>query len=124
MQDNFNPNKIFARKLELTNAGNLPLVDKVPEVEAKVSLLPDATISPAKFKKHPQFERVWYAHPQTIRAVRPDVFVLGEEGMEDFIKVVECEKCRAELDLQFWKHCPYCETFFAKELLSNINLKS
>jgi hypothetical protein len=72
----------------------------------QVVLRPDKSISPAKFKKHPFLEGAYLAHPDTIRAVRKDLFFHG--GFEDLEFPVECPKCAAQYDLQFWSLCPYC----------------
>lgn len=72
----------------------------------KVVIRPDESISRAKFKKHPLIDNGYLAHPDTIRALRQDIFFHG--GFEDLENIIECHQCAKHYDLQFWKLCPYC----------------
>jgi hypothetical protein len=47
------------------------------------------------------------AHPDTIRAMRKDLFV-SDPDLLDRSHPYTCDGCKHELDLQFWLHCPYC----------------
>lgn len=80
-----------------------------PSEEFKVHIRPDKSVSPAKFLPDPNSPGQYRAHPQTIRAMRNDIFVGGAEVFEDLEVFYQCSSCQKELDLQFWKLCPYCE---------------
>lgn len=97
----------------LTNAAGSPLVGYRPE-ERKVPIRPDKTVSLSKFLPDPLIPGGFKAHPQTIKAMRKDLFVLGEEGFEDLEVLIDCASCHHTVDAQFWLHCPYCEAAFPK----------
>ncbi len=48
------------------------------------------------------------AHPLTIRALRKDIFFQGQEEFAILEALYQCYSCNNEIDLQFWKSCPYC----------------
>jgi hypothetical protein len=81
----------------------------------KVKLLPDSLISPAKFKKHAFLLNHYHAHPETIRALKSDLFLLGGDFI-DLEQAYRCESCHFDLDLQFWRHCPRCGAKFAADI--------
>ncbi len=107
-KDSHNPNIIFQQLNKLTNAAGLPLVQVSTPHEIKVQIVPKTTITPGKFRPHPTTPNTWFAHPQTIQALRPDIFVLGEGGLEDFEMLCQCNICHQTLDRQFFKLCPHC----------------
>ncbi len=107
-RDPLDPNLIQQQLKILKNAAGLPLVSEMASEEIKVQILPDNHITPGKFKAHPSIPNTWFAHPQTIKAIRPDVFVLGENGLEDFETICQCKNCQQSFDLQFFKLCPFC----------------
>ncbi len=80
-----------------------------PEAEIQVNIRPDKSISLGKFLPDPVAPGHYKAHPQTIRAMRKDIFVGGAEVFEDLEVSYQCWSCHSELDLQFWIHCPFCE---------------
>ncbi len=91
-----------------TNAAHQSLFHTDKHFEVKVQIKPDPNIGLALFK--PDFENPGHyrAHPQTIGAMRKDLFMGGEDFV-DLEVIVDCDSCKKTLDLQFWKHCPYCE---------------
>ncbi|MBI2520306.1 MAG: hypothetical protein HYV97_07805 [Bdellovibrio sp.] len=107
-KDPHNPNAIYEQLKTLTNAAGLPLVGSSASQEIKVRILPKNNVTPGKFKAHPTCPDTWFAHPQTILALRPDVFVLGENGLEDFELLCQCNICHQSFDRQFFILCPYC----------------
>lgn len=78
-----------------------------PDVQTKVQIFPDKTIGPGKFRPHPLVPGSFKAHPQTIAAVRKDIF-LGGEDFVDLEEIIECEGCKESIDKQFWAFCPFC----------------
>lgn len=79
-----------------------------PESIHKVQLLPDDSVSPAKFKADTKQLGRYYAHPLTIKAMREDLFAGLNGALEDLEIEAACRSCSAEWDLQFWKCCPAC----------------
>gem|GEM_PF-6432407 len=108
--DGFAPNLIYEYLQELTNAAGSSLVNKEAESEVKVHFLPDASVTPGKFKRKKLGINSYLAHPDTIRSLRPDIFVVGLDGLEDFSKEIVCDTCAFQFDLQFFFHCPVCLT--------------
>ncbi|HAZ13330.1 MAG: hypothetical protein A2X86_15095 [Bdellovibrionales bacterium GWA2_49_15] len=107
-KDPHNPNVIYQQLKTLTNAAGLPLVGAANDFEIKVQFVAKNSITPGKFKAHPSLPNTWFAHPQTIRALRPDIFVLGEDGLEDFESLCQCNICHQTFDRQFFILCPHC----------------
>lgn len=98
----------------LTNAAGRPLLDTSSQAEEEydVAIRADKTVSPAMFAPDPLRPGFFKAHPTTIKAMRKDIFVAGDEGLEDLEEWVVCNSCKKELDKQFWIFCPYCESSF------------
>jgi hypothetical protein len=115
MSNRFDEDAVKAKIASLTNAANLALCDQHTQ-DFQVRLLPDNSLAPARFKKILDYPPTYLAHPVTIRAVRPDLFTAGE-CLEDFAIVHCCFGCKQEIDIQFWKFCPFCERQFPRELL-------
>jgi hypothetical protein len=77
----------------------------------QANIKPDKAVAISKFKPHPFLLNTYLAHPQTIKAMRKDIWVLGEELYEISLNK-KCKSCHEQLDIQFWLHCPFCETAF------------
>ena len=73
-----------------------------------VQIRPDEKVTPAKFIPDPLIPGGHKAHPLTINALRKEVFVQGEEEFSVLEKNYQCYHCNNNMDLQFWKCCPYC----------------
>jgi len=88
------------------NAAGTPLFEDYNETH-EVQIIPDKSVRAAMFVPDPINPKKFRAHPETIAAMRKELFMGGEDfvDLEHFVK---CKSCRSELDLQFWKHCPYC----------------
>lgn len=95
----------------LTNAGNLPLLDINSPQNYVVQIIPDGTIERAKFLPIENSVNQYKAHPVTIRAMKKDLFLAGEDFI-DLECIIECKSCREKIDLQFWLFCPFCESNF------------
>jgi hypothetical protein len=91
---------------ELDNMAGLPAYDLEGREDIKVNIRLNETVGPARFKPDPLIPGGFMANALTIRAMRPDIFVLGE-SLDEISKEHECA-CGRMLDLQFWKLCPYC----------------
>ncbi len=84
----------------------MPAYDLDGREDIKVSIRVDEKVGPAMFKADPFVPGGYIANSLTIRAMKPDIFVLNED-LEDFSHEYECA-CGKKIDLQFWKICPHC----------------
>ncbi len=109
----FSPEKMYESLSKVLDATNRPLFGKQAEAESEVKILPDKSISPGKFLPHPLVPGAYKAHPQTIAAVRKDIF-MGGEGFEDLEEMTQCKGCNKALDKQFWVFCPFCGAEFSQ----------
>lgn len=75
--------------------------------DIKLSLRVDESVGPAMFRPDPLIPGGYIANSLTLRAVRRDIFVLGE-AVDELTQPIPCTSCRSPLDRQFWKLCPYC----------------
>lgn len=105
-KDLIDPHKVVRYIEELENAVEQPLLDLERRQDVQVKIRVDEKIGPAMFKPDPLIPGGYVANSLTIRAMRPDLFVVGETT-EDLESVYHCA-CGKELDVQFWKLCPYC----------------
>jgi hypothetical protein len=105
----FDPQNLYEKLMRSTNAAELPHFQRGPSDEIKVDITPDKSVSPAMFIPDLLRPGCYKAHPTTIAAMRKDIFIGGSEMFEDLEVLYKCEGCGKEIDLQFWKFCPYCE---------------
>jgi hypothetical protein len=104
--DRKDPNAIIAAIKEFEARVGQPQYDIPRREDIKVNLRVDEKIGPAMFKSDPLVPGSYLANSLTLRAMRPDIFVLGE-SIEDLSATYKCI-CGKDLDLQFWRLCPYC----------------
>lgn len=90
---------------QIENMAGLPALSTDHE-DYTVNIRLNEDVGPAMFKPDPLIPNGYIANSLTIRAMRPDLFVLGS-SLDDFSENYECA-CGKEFDLQFWKLCPYC----------------
>jgi hypothetical protein len=107
------PNTILTFIKKLENAFDQPLLDLNRREDVKVSIRVDEKVGPAMFKPDPFIPNGYIANLLTIRAMRADLFVLGnsDDSLDDLSSEYECA-CGAKLDVQFWKMCPHCARSF------------
>lgn len=104
------PERLYQRLMEERNLASRPHFSPHPSRAAKVHLKPDESVSPAKFRLDPLRPDTYRAHPLTISAVREDIFFQGQDEFSILKLDYQCHHCQNEMDLQFWRHCPYCGT--------------
>jgi hypothetical protein len=104
------PHKVLHYIKELENAVEQPLLDLERREDLSVKIRVDETVGPAMFKADPLIPNGYIANSLTIRAMKPDIFVLGD-SLEDLSVEHQCS-CGKLIDLQFWKFCPYCSREF------------
>src|SRR5690606_3218644 len=102
----FDPNKQLEKVKSIENTIGEPNFDLNEREDIKVQIRVNENVGPAMFKADPLLPGGYIANSLTIRAMRSDIFVLGD-SLEDFEAIVSCG-CGKELDAQFWKLCPYC----------------
>ena len=96
-----------------TNAATTPLFETDFHETHQVNIIPDKKIKPAQFIPDPLNPKKFRAHPTTIRAMRKELFMGGEDFV-DLECLITCASCKTEIDMQFWEFCPYCEASFPK----------
>lgn len=104
------PHEILNHIKKLENAVDQPLLDLEKREDVRVKIRVDNKVGPAMFKSDPLIPNGYIANELTIRAMRPDIFVLGDT-LEDLSSIHHCA-CGKNFDVQFWKICPYCARSF------------
>lgn len=100
------PNRVLEVVKEIENMAGLPNFDLETREDIQVKIRVNESIGPAMFKPDPLIPGGYIANSLTIRAMRPDIFVLGD-SLDDLSAPYSCA-CGKEFDVQFWKLCPYC----------------
>lgn len=95
----------FKREAHFTGA---PYVDFSRMETQELKLKADPQIERGKFRPDPQNPGIYFAHPETIRALRPEIILAGD--VDEFHELVSCPSCHEKWDQQFWRYCPHCET--------------
>lgn len=106
MRDFKNPDTLLDEVKKIQNHIEQPNFDLERREDIKVNIRVDEKVSPAMFKPDPLIPGGFVANSLTIRAMRADIFVLGD-SLDDFETNIICG-CGKTLDAQFWKLCPYC----------------
>ncbi len=101
-----NPESLLESIRKIDNMAGMPAIDLNQPENIMVKIRVNESIGPAKFKPDPLVPGGFIANSLTIRAMRPDIFVVGD-SLEDLSQEYECA-CGQEFDLQFWKLCPFC----------------
>lgn len=107
------PHSQFQKLKSYNNAANTQLFDMDLQETHQVQIIPDTSVAPAKFIPDLLIPKKFRAHPVTIRAMRKELFMGGEDFI-DLECLLTCASCKTELDVQFWHFCPYCEASFPK----------
>ena len=105
------PSKVLETIKEIENMAGMPAFDLERREDIKVQIRVDEKVGPARFRPDPLIPGGYVANSLTIRAMRPDIFVLGD-SLEDLSATIECT-CGQELDVQFWNCCPFCAREFS-----------
>lgn len=100
---------------KLKNAADNPLLNLDEREDFKVNIRVNETISPGMFKADPLVPNGYLANSTTIRALKKDIFVVGQDMFEDLEKIISCTGCHKEIDCQFWHFCPFCEAHIPQE---------
>lgn len=115
LQNQHDPHSQFEKLKTYTNAANTQLFDMDMHETHQVNVIPDKSVRPAMFIPDKLDPKKFRAHPTTIRAMRKDLFMGGEDFV-DLECLITCASCKTELDVQFWQFCPYCEAAFSEKI--------
>jgi len=105
-----NPHLIEEEIKKIEKRTEQPQYEYRPE-DIKVNIRLDESVPPTLFKPDPLIPNGYIANSLTIRAMRPDIFVLGE-SIDDLELLYKCPSCNHTSDQQFWTCCPYCGSAF------------
>lgn len=111
----FDPNYLHEKIKNMLIGGEKRIYNIDSPQEYKIKIRPNKKVSPAKFLPDPLIPGGYIAHPDTIRAMRKDILIAGEDLDENEL-IYECQGCHNQLDLQFWLFCPYCGKAFPKDI--------
>jgi hypothetical protein len=105
-----NPNQDINQTLEIIraieNMAGQPHFELTQRQDVQVKFRVNEQVGPAKFKPDQLIPGGYIANSLTIRAMRSDIFILGD-SLDDLSSPYGCS-CGEHFDLQFWKLCPYC----------------
>ncbi len=101
-----NPDRVLEVIRRIENMAGQPNFNLEERQDIQVKIRVNENIPAALFKPDPLIPGGYIANSLTIRAMRPDIFVLGD-SLEDLVAMYSCA-CGNEFDIQFWKLCPHC----------------
>lgn len=104
----FDPESQKNKLASAMSAFDLPQFDLNSPQVTQFRLIPNHEIARAQFVPIPQRPGEYFAHPITIRAIRKDITMGGEEFV-DLECLYHCPSCKNQIDVQFWQFCPFCE---------------
>lgn len=73
--------------------------------EIEIKVLPKTNISIAKFVKAKDIDHTYFAHPETIKAMKKNIFTSNDLLQSD---TTPCGHCQQLLHSGMWEYCPYC----------------
>lgn len=104
-------NNTLAKIQKIENTVGRPYYNLNASENISVNIRVDNSVAPAMFKPDPTIPGGWIANELTFRAMKKDIFTLGE-SLDELKSQYQCSGCKKELDRQFWHFCPYCEKKF------------
>ena len=115
LQNQHGPHDQATKLASYTNIANTQLFDMEMHETHQVNIIPDKSIRPASFIPDSLNPKKFRAHPVTIKAMRKELFMGGEDFI-DLECLITCASCKTELDVQFWHFCPFCEAAFPSNI--------
>ena len=91
----------------IENMVDRPMFNTEQEETFKIDIKVDNTVPHGVFIPSKVYPGSWRASEQTFRAMRKDIFMLGE-SLDEIADPYQCTSCHTNLDKQFWTFCPYC----------------
>jgi hypothetical protein len=77
------------------------------EEQVQIHIKVDNSVDHGVFLPSKIYPGQWRASEQTFRAMKKDIFALGD-SIDELVSPYNCQSCRTDLDKQFWSFCPYC----------------
>jgi lipopolysaccharide biosynthesis regulator YciM len=91
----------------IENMVDTPMFDTSQEDIAQVEIRVDNKVAHGMFIPSKAISEIWYASEQTFRAMKKDIFSLGN-SIDEMTELYDCQSCHTQIDKQFWHFCPYC----------------
>ena len=91
----------------IENMVDTPMFDTSREETAQVEIKVDNKVAHGMFIPSKAIPGIWYASDQTFRAMKKDIFSLGD-SIDEIAEPYDCQSCQTKVDKQFWHFCPYC----------------
>ncbi|MAX67029.1 MAG: hypothetical protein QF441_16010 [Bacteriovoracaceae bacterium] len=98
----------------IENMVDRPMYNTKKEEVFKLEIKIDNKIEHGKFIPSKIYPGLWYASEQTYRAMKKDLFALGD-SLDEIADPYTCHSCKSNLDKQFWRFCPHCGSAFLEE---------
>lgn len=98
--------KSLAQIEKMKNMVQAPHYDLSQQQKIEVPIRIVKDVPAAMFKPDPENPKGWIANELTYRAMKKDIFALGEEL--DVVQESYTCSCKQTIDKQFWYFCPYC----------------
>lgn len=98
---------IYQDILTTPNDGGQQAYDLSKRQEVKLHLLPRLDVPKASFIADADKPYIYYAHPTTLKALRKDIFCVGDD-FDTYEEIHQCDECHKNFDIQFYLLCPYC----------------
>ena len=95
----------------IENMVGRPMFRADQEEKFEIHIKVDNTIAHGQFVPSRIYPGQWRASEQTFRAMKKDIFMLGD-SLDEIAKPYTCESCKTDLDQQFWHFCPFCGESF------------
>lgn len=96
------------RKIQsMENMVNNPAYQLEKSEEYKLQIKVDNKVAHGAFLPDLENPGRWKASEQTFRAMKKDIFALGD-SIDELKEPYTCASCKSNLDKQFWHFCPYC----------------
>lgn len=99
--------RILDKVGNMTNIVEKPLFNLEQEEQVQVEIKIDKKVPNGLFIPSKAIAGIWYANEQTFRAMKKDIFTLGD-SLDEIKEPYTCHSCKTDLDMQFWHFCPYC----------------
>ncbi len=92
---------------DMKNMVDRPMYNTRAQEQIQVEIKVDNKIEHGMFVPSKIMPHLWYASEQTYRAMKKDIFALGN-SIDELKEPYQCQSCKTNLDKQFWKFCPHC----------------
>lgn len=80
----------------------------------QIDIKVDNSVPHGQFLPSKIYPGSWRASAQTFKAMKKDLFALGE-SIDELVSPYQCESCYSDLDRQFWIFCPFCGEPFKED---------